>query len=389
MSVASVDDRAHARALFTDVVAMAPMAIGGNLPYRRLCREFGADLTCSEMVIADKLVGGGERPLLRHHPSEATFGVQLCGKREEVLADAARMAVDAGARFVDLNFGCPIDLVVRRGSGAALLKRPRKLASLVAAVRAAVDVPLSVKIRLGYTEQQRNAVEVATLAAEAGADALVVHGRTRAQRYKRSADWSLIAEVAAALPVPVIGNGDLLTIWDLERRRRETPVRSFLVARGCLIKPWLFKELRDGVAWYPTVAERWQVMRRYFDFACEHFGDDAKGLPRVRRFLLWHLHFWHRWRPYTEADFLAHLPESLIQRRAESTRNDRDGRDGRDDRDDRDDRAPRPDEMPDDDAPPPAADQLADPEAALLVSALESDHERIWQRLLDRDHPGA
>jgi tRNA-dihydrouridine synthase len=205
-----------------------------------------------------------------------------------------------------------------------------------------------------------------------------VHGRTRAQRYKRSADWSLIAEVAAALTVPVLGNGDLLTVWDLERRRRETPVRSFLVARGCLIKPWLFKELRDGEAWFPTVAERWQVMRRYFDLACEHFGDDAKGLPRVRRFLLWHLHFWHRWRPYTEADFLAHLPDSLIQKREQTPDRDRDQG-----------RREVIDEMPDDEAPPLLPSDLADPEAALLASPLESDHERIWQRLLDRDHPGA
>jgi tRNA-dihydrouridine synthase 3 len=373
------DTRAAARAFFTDVVAMAPMAIGGNLPYRRLCREYGADLTCSEMVIADKLLQGGEKPLLRHHPSETTFGVQLCGKREQTLAEAARLAVTAGARFVDLNFGCPIDLVVRRGSGAALLKRPRKLASLVAAVRAAVDVPLSVKIRAGYTEAQRNAVAVATLAAEAGADALVVHGRTRAQRYKRSADWGIIAEVAAAVPVPVLGNGDLLTIWDLERRRRETPVRSFLVARGCLIKPWLFKELREGRPWFPTVAERWQVMRRYLDHALEHFGDDAKGRARARRFLIWHLHFWHRWRPYTEDDFRAHLPESLIQRRAAGGSDER----GNTERDD----AER------DDSVGPAAGHAAsgagqDPEAALLMSADEADHERIWQRLLDRDHPG-
>ncbi len=354
-----------ARAFFTDVVAMAPMAIGGNLPYRRLCREYGADLTCSEMIIADKLVRGGERPLLRRHPSEETFGVQLCGKNGETLAAAARLAVDAGARFIDLNFGCPIDLVVRRGSGAALMKRPRKLAALVAAVRAEVSVPLSVKIRAGYSENERNAVAVAVAAVAAGADALGVHGRTRAQRYKRSADWGIIADVAAAVPVPVLGNGDLLTVWDFARRRRETPVRSFLVARGCLIKPWLFQELRKGRPWYPTVAERWRVMRRYLAHALEHFGDDAKGRERARRFVLWHLHFWHRWRPYTEDDFQAHLPESLIQKRADTS-------------------APG--------APADAADDAApdhDPEAILLASADEADHEVIWQRLLDNDHPGA
>ena len=340
-----------AQEFFTDVVAMAPMAQGGNLPYRRLCREFGAQLTCSEMVVADKLVKGGEAPLLRHHQSEERFGVQLCGKRAENLAEGARIAVARGARFIDLNFGCPIDLIVRRGSGAALLKKPRKLAALVKAVRAAVDVPLSVKIRSGYTEARINAVEVALLVAAEGADALVVHGRTRSQRYKRSADWSIIAAVADAVPIPVLGNGDLLTPWDLDRRRAETPIRSFVVARGCLIKPWIFRELATGQAWQPTVDERWAVMRRYVDFALEHFGDDEKGRGRARRFVTWHLRFWHRWRPYTEADFRAHAPESLIQKRE--------------------------------------AEIAGDPEEMLLASGEETDHEVVWQRLVDRDYPGA
>ena len=336
---------------FRDVVAMAPMAQGGNLPYRRLCREFGAQLTCSEMVLADKLVKGGEKPLMRHHASEDAFGIQLCGKRPETMAEGARMAVDAGARFLDLNFGCPIDLVVRRGSGAALMKKPRKLAELVATVRAAVDVPLSVKIRSGWSEARINAVDVALLAEEAGADALVVHGRTRAQRYKKSADWSVIAAVSDAVSVPVIGNGDLLTPWDLERRRDETSVRSFLVARGCLIKPWAFRELLSGEAWFPTVAERWGVMRRYLEFALEHFGDDEKGHGRAHRFVMWHLHFWHRWRPYDADDFAAQMPDSLIQMRGDD----------------------------------PVSD---DSEEHLLASADEADHEKIWARLLAGDHPG-
>lgn len=339
-----------AQDFFRDVVAMAPMAQGGNLPYRRLCREFGAQLTCSEMVLADKLVKGGEKPLMRHHPSEDAFGIQLCGKRAEALAEGGRIAVDRGARFVDLNFGCPIDLIVRRGSGAALMKKPRKLAELVGAVRAAVDVPLSVKIRSGWAEGRINAVEVAELVEAEGADAVVVHGRTRAQRYKRSADWSVIAAVADAVSIPVIGNGDILTPWDLERRRAETPVGSFLVGRGCLIKPWLFKELISGEAWNPTLEERWAVMRRYLDFALEHFGDDEKGSSRAHRFVIWHLHFWHRWRAFDHAAFSAHLPDSLIQKRAEPLVTD-------------------------------------DPEERLLASADEADHEIIWQRLVKGEFP--
>jgi len=339
----------EASGFFRGVVALAPMAMGGNLPYRRLCTEYGASQTCSEMVIAHKLVKGGDRPLLRHHPSEKCFGVQLAGKRPEVMADAAVIAVESGARFIDLNFGCPIDLIVRRGAGAALLKRPRKLAEVVEAVRRAVDVPLSAKIRLGYSEKELNCVKVALAAEAAGADAIGVHGRTRAQRYRLSANWELIDEVARAVQVPVIGNGDILTPWDLERRRSETTVSSFLVARGALIKPWIFKELNDDEPWNPTAAERWAVMRRYLDLALEHFGDDDKGLERAKRFFVWHVGFWHRYHQWTAEQFTETLPDSLIQQRL-----------------------PAPGDEPD---------------AALLASEKEADREVVWRRVLDRDYP--
>ncbi|MCB1185130.1 tRNA-dihydrouridine synthase family protein [bacterium] len=344
-------DRQQARDFFRDITPMAPMAMGGNLPYRRLCRGFGAVRTCSEMVLAHKLVKGGERPLIRHHPDEDDFGIQIAGKHPDVMADAARIAVDSGARFVDLNFGCPIDLVVRKGSGAALLKRPGKLAQVVAAVRAAVDVPLSVKMRLGYDEDKLNIVTNVLRAEDAGADAVAIHGRTRSQRYSKSARWDLIDEAQQAVAIPIIGNGDVLTPWDLRKRRAETSVRSFLVARGALKKPWIFRELAEDAPWYPTIPERWAIMRRYFELACEHFGDDEKGLQRVERFFLWHLKFWHRYHPWTEADHAAQWPDSLMQARNPS--------------------------------PEGEGDEL------LLASADEGDHAVVWQRIVARDYPDA
>ena len=325
------------------------MAMGGNLPYRRLCREYGAVRTCSEMILARKLVRGGERHLLRHHPEETDFGVQLVGKLPEEMAEAAVIAAEHGARFIDLNFGCPIDLIVKRGAGAALLRRPGKLAEIVAAVRAVTELPLSVKLRLGYTPKQLNCVKLAGLAAAAGADAIGIHGRTRSQRYRQSAEWTLLDEAARSLPSPVLGNGDLLTSWDLDRRLTETSVRSFLVARGALIKPWIFAEFADRQPRDPSAAGRWQVMRRYFELATEHFGDDQKGLDRIHRFFLWHMQFWIRWRPWTHGQYLAQLPNSLIQARAPEV--------------------------------------SGDPEMILLASEDESDHEQIWQRVLDRDYP--
>ena len=240
-------------------------------------------------------------------------------------------------------------MVVKRGAGAALLQRPGRLAAIVEAVRGAVDVPLSVKIRLGYSADKLNYLTVARRAVAAGADALGVHGRTRNQRYRLSADWSRIDEVARAVEVPVLGNGDLLTCWDLRRRRSETEVASFLVARGALIKPWVFREMAEDAPLFPTPAGRWAMMRRYVDFGREYFGDDEKGLSRVRRFFLWHLGFWHRYRPWTEDHHRKALPDSVMQTRGWTVDGDGD--------------------------------------EALLASADEADHETIWRRVLDGDFP--
>lgn len=340
------------RELFRNVIAMAPMATGGNLPYRRLCKSFGAQLTCSEMVLAHKLVGGGrgEDPLMRRHADEDVFGIQIAGAKENIMVESARVAVERGCDYLDLNFGCPIDLVVRRGSGAALLKKPTKLVSIVAAVRAAVDVPLLVKIRTGWLENKVIAPQLAPRIAEAGADAISIHGRSREQRYRRDADWSIIDEVARAVEIPVLGNGDILTVWDYQLRRRDTAVSGVVVARGALIKPWIFRELLTGEPWQPTVAERWLVMRRFYDFATEYFGDDEKGQNRVQRFFLWHLGFWHRYRPFTQQDWQDAQPASLIQQRVDP--------------------------------------MAGDTETQLLCSADPDDHLEIWRRLLDKDHPG-
>jgi len=326
------------------------MATGGNLPYRRLCREFGAELTCSEMIMADKLVRGGrsERPLLRSHESETSFGIQLCGKSPETMAEAARLALDAGCHWLDLNFGCPIDLVVRRGAGAAMLKKPTKRERIVAAVRAVCPLPLSVKIRAGWSAKKINALTVAQVCEAEGADAVMLHGRTREARYRYSADWDLIDQVAAALSIPVVGNGDILTPWDLEQRLDGSAVSSVLVARGALIKPWIFAELQRREPIPFSAVLRWQVMRKYFEYASAYFGDDEKGLTRVKRFFLWHLGFWHRYRPFTRADFEAALPSALIQTRTEKPSDDHD---------------------------------------RLLASNDPDDHELIWRRVLDKDYP--
>src|SRR4029079_13915133 len=173
--------------MFQDSVVMAPMTKGGNLPYRRLCSELGATVTVGEMALARQLLRGSksEYALIRRAADERCFGVQLAGTKPEELAEAAQIAEARGASFVDLNCGCPIDDMTRRGIGAALLERPERLRRLLEAMGRAVTIPATVKIRLGWSDDRLTPLEVARAAEGAGVSAIFVHGRTRNQRYRR------------------------------------------------------------------------------------------------------------------------------------------------------------------------------------------------------------
>lgn len=277
---------------------MAPMSRGTDLPFRRLLRAFGAEVCVGEMAYAHKLAKGerSELPLLRRHPDEKVFGVQLAGKIPEVVAEAARIAEGGGADFVDLNCGCPIDEVTRRGMGAALLERPGKLASVVAAVKSAVRVPVTVKLRLGWSEGKPTYLKVAKAAEEAGADAIALHARSRAQRYRRPADWSAVSALVQTVKVPVIGNGDVMTWRDAAARQAETGCAAVMVGRWALAKPWIFREWERREDLVPEAEERLAIVRQYVELCREAFRDDEKGRERTRRFLTFHQDFFRRYR---------------------------------------------------------------------------------------------
>jgi tRNA-dihydrouridine synthase 3 len=303
---------------FAGKVWLAPLTVGGNLPFRRLCVELGAQVTVGEMAVVRKLLRNenAEFALLRSHPDEPFFGAQLADRSPETIAEGARLAESRGARFVDLNCGCPIDEITRRGLGASLLKKPRRLARLVAAMRAAVAVPVTVKLRTGWSEDKENASELARACEEAGAAAITIHARSREQRYSKAADWDLIGRVAAERSVPVVGNGDILTYFEARDRVERSGVRSIMLARGALIKPWLFREIREGRSWLPTAAERFAVLYRLLELLREHFHDHEKGRRRALRFLTWHMNFFCRYRPLPESEFGARAREHpLIQTR--------------------------------------------------------------------------
>jgi tRNA-dihydrouridine synthase 3 len=290
---------------FQDAVVLAPLTVGGNLPFRRLCVELGARVTFGEMAVVRKLLRGSssEFALLKSHPDEPFFGVQLADNKPESLAEGARLAESRGARFVDLNCGCPIHEITRRGLGASLLRKPSRLGRLVAAMAKAVQVPVTVKLRLGWHEGEENVSQVARACEENGAAAISIHGRTREQRYSRAADWDVVGRVAAERSVAVIGNGDVLTWYEARERMARTGVRSAMLGRGALIKPWLFREIHDSRTWLPSPEERFSVLWRFVELLREHFGADERGVKRTLRFLPWHLNFFCRYVPLPEEPY--------------------------------------------------------------------------------------
>jgi len=284
--------------IFRGRLIMAPMTRGTDLPFRLLASEWGAEVCVGEMAYAHK-TGGRERgdlPLLRRHASERVFGAQLAGKVPEVMAEAARVAEAQGADFVDVNCGCPIDEVTRRGFGASLLQRPSKVASVVAAMKAAVKIPVTIKLRLGWSEGEAAYLKVARAAVDAGVDAIALHARSRAQRYRRAAEWDHVKALVESVPVPVIGNGDVFTWRDAARRMEETGCAAVMAGRWALAKPWIFREFaeRRDIELFPE--ERLAVVRRYVELCRAYFRDDEKGRARTRRFLVFHQDFFRRYR---------------------------------------------------------------------------------------------
>ena len=288
-----------AEEIFRGRLVMAPMTRGTDLPFRRLATEWGAQVCVGEMAYAHKIVkrDRAESALIRRHPDENIFGVQLAGKHPEVMAEAARIAEQAGADFVDVNLGCPIDEAVRRGFGAALLGRATRVADIVSAMKSAVAIPVTLKLRLGWSSEKPTFLKIARAAQEAGADAIALHPRSRAQRYRRPADWSAVRQLVEELSIPVIGNGDILTWSDaVPNGPGESGCAAVMVGRWALTKPWIFREFSERRELEMDADDRVKVLSRYVELCREHFRDDERGRVRIRRFLTFHQDFFRRYR---------------------------------------------------------------------------------------------
>eukprot|EP01119_Soliformovum_irregulare_P022729 TRINITY_DN7829_c0_g1_i1.p1 TRINITY_DN7829_c0_g1~~TRINITY_DN7829_c0_g1_i1.p1 ORF type:complete len:556 (+),score=137.68 TRINITY_DN7829_c0_g1_i1:91-1668(+) len=270
-------------------LVLAPLTTTGNLPFRRICKEFGADITVGEMALAANLLEGqsSEWALLKRHASEDVFGVQICGCHTDVMTKCAEVISDnITVDFVDINMGCPIDLIVDHGAGSALLERTRRIYDLTTNVSKVLNCPLTIKVRTGKDEKAPTVHKIFDQVHNWGVSGITIHGRSRLQRYSRDADWNYIARCAALAKIPVIGNGDIYNYKQYEDHMEKTGVSSVMLARGALIKPWLFQEIKEKRHMDIRSSERLEIYRKYMNYGLEHWGSDQQGVDNTRRFFL-------------------------------------------------------------------------------------------------------
>ncbi|HEY2573828.1 MAG TPA: tRNA dihydrouridine synthase DusB [Verrucomicrobiaceae bacterium] len=269
---------------------LAPMAGVTDSVFRSLCKELGADVMVTEFVSAEGIMqaDGRTRKYTEFDEHQRPLGVQLFGADGKRMGEAARKIADwKQPDFIDINFGCPVNKVVAKNGGSSLLKDCPLLSSVARDLVKSSPVPVTAKMRIGWDQNQINAVEVARLLEDSGIRALAVHGRTRAQGYTGRADWDVIAQVADSVSIPVIGNGDLASGADIELRRKQTRVRGVMIGRAAMHHPWIFREarhfLQTGAHLLPVSPhQRFEFMLRHCRLARESTRWGATELQIMR-----------------------------------------------------------------------------------------------------------
>jgi nifR3 family TIM-barrel protein len=260
-------------------IVFAPLAGISNLPLRLLAKEAGCGLVCSEMISANGLVYGSRKTaqLLFTVPEESPLAVQLFGVDPGITAEAACMAVASGAALIDINFGCAVKKIVRTGAGVALMRTPDRAEVLIKAVRKAISVPLTIKIRSGWDTSGGQANEIARMAQDCGVDAIIIHPRSASQGFRGHSDWALIAALKKALQIPVIGNGDIVTADDALRMIAETGCDGVMVGRAAIGNPFIFSailaRLEGRPIQEPTLEQHFGVMKRYLRDSVAYLGE--------------------------------------------------------------------------------------------------------------------
>lgn len=264
----------------------APMCGISFLPYREICRRFGAGMAATQMLAAPALLHRDEKTarLMQMSERERPVTVQLLGHDATSLAEAAKIVEAAGADCVDINLGCPAKKIVGSGGGSALMQDVVKAADIFRAVRAAIRVPFTIKIRAGWNEQNRNFKEIARAAEQEGVDAVCMHARTKAEAYTGHADWALIRELKHAVKIPVIGNGDVRDFQDARAMLEETGCDGVMVGRASFEAPWIFKSMIDGAPYEPTLPEKRDLLVEQYHGMVEQFGE-RNGVVLMRKFV--------------------------------------------------------------------------------------------------------
>jgi len=271
---------------------MAPLAGVTNLPFRLMVKDMGAGLVVSEMVSANGLIYESDKThrLMESKPQEKPLSIQLFGSDPTMMAEAARRVEETGAEMIDINCGCSVKKVLKTGSGSALMGTPKLARDIFKAVKEAISIPLTVKMRSGWDTSGDDAMLLARYAEESGVDAVAVHPRTAKQAFRGHSDWSVIKKVKEALAIPVIGNGDILTPEDAIRMFDTTGCDAVMIGRAAIGDPAIFKRtnaLLSGDIVKPTLVDHFAMMERYFTDSLDYFTDEFIACKTMRSRLGW------------------------------------------------------------------------------------------------------